>query len=448
MPENNAEQTRVVSRRTIFISKATPEDDEFVLWLGPRLEAAGYRVYADILTLHAGDRWRKELTRALQQRSIKMLLCCSDATLAKSGVQDEIGIAEDVAKELNDPRFIIPLRVSRYKKLLGIGELQYIDFTGSWAQGLRDLLETLASQRVPCEEERKTISPNWESYRTRQAIRIEERTETLTSNWLCVAEIPDAIRYFVPAGALVHPAMQEASRRAPFVSEVHHRGFFAFTAPEEVEEHFASAGKFVVESEQNVIDVIRNGSASPKVRPRGMRNIISSMFRQAWERFCRTQGLSEYAFVNQMCFFPNKDHIPLGKKITWRKQGGLRSSMLRNKSGGRVWQYGISALPALWPYPHFKLRARIVFATIADGGAGEIIASTRIQHQLRRTICKGWRNPHWHGRMMAFLKLVSGDSGTIDLPLSQTERIRLDSAPITHQAPFSVPDPDTSTVED
>jgi len=40
-----------------------------------------------------------------------MLLCCRDATLAKTGVQEEIGIAEDLTKELNDPRFIIPLRL-------------------------------------------------------------------------------------------------------------------------------------------------------------------------------------------------------------------------------------------------------------------------------------------------------------------------------------------------
>jgi len=31
-------------RETVFISKATPCDDEFVLWLAPRLEAAGYLV--------------------------------------------------------------------------------------------------------------------------------------------------------------------------------------------------------------------------------------------------------------------------------------------------------------------------------------------------------------------------------------------------------------------
>ncbi|MBK6289531.1 MAG: toll/interleukin-1 receptor domain-containing protein [Gammaproteobacteria bacterium] len=70
-------------RDVLFISKATPEDDEFVLWIAPRLEAAGYSVFADILSLEPGERWRKTLTNTLQDRAVKMLLCCRDVTLNK-----------------------------------------------------------------------------------------------------------------------------------------------------------------------------------------------------------------------------------------------------------------------------------------------------------------------------------------------------------------------------
>lgn len=38
-------------RDTIFLIKASPIDDEFALWLAPKLEAEGYRVFADLLTL-------------------------------------------------------------------------------------------------------------------------------------------------------------------------------------------------------------------------------------------------------------------------------------------------------------------------------------------------------------------------------------------------------------
>ncbi len=53
-------------RDTIFMLKATPIDDEFARWLGPKLETQGYRVFADILTLQPGDKLRRQINQALQ----------------------------------------------------------------------------------------------------------------------------------------------------------------------------------------------------------------------------------------------------------------------------------------------------------------------------------------------------------------------------------------------
>jgi TIR domain len=57
--ERVAPSTQPVStpleRDVVFISKATPGDDELALWLAPKLEAAGYKVFTDIRTLEPGD---------------------------------------------------------------------------------------------------------------------------------------------------------------------------------------------------------------------------------------------------------------------------------------------------------------------------------------------------------------------------------------------------------
>jgi len=211
----------------VFISKATPEDDEFVLWLAPRLEAAGYSVFADILTLEPGDRWRREITNTLQNKAVKMLLCCRDATLNKIGVQEEIGIASDLVKELKDPRFIIPLRLEPFKKLFGIGELQWVEFVGSWASGLHDLLETLEKQNVPCPADGAAINPNWENYRKRLGIKVEKSPEVLTSNWLRIASLPDTIRYYYPPGPINLDLMDNTCRGSTVPAEVYQRGFFS-----------------------------------------------------------------------------------------------------------------------------------------------------------------------------------------------------------------------------
>lgn len=246
-------------RSVVFISKATPGDDEFTLWLAPRLEAAGYAIFADILQLEPGDRWRKELTDTLQNRAVKMLLCCRDSTLASTGVQEEIGIAEDLAKSLNDRKFIIPLRLEQFRKLFGIGELQYIDFVRGWADGLGKLLAALKRQRVPCDNSKIQINPSWEIYRRRNAIAIRNEPERLTSNWLRIIEVPDLIRYYEPIGVVDRFAMYNACAAFRYPAEALPRGFLSFAASDEVNEAFATVGKFDVKHEINLQKFMDDG---------------------------------------------------------------------------------------------------------------------------------------------------------------------------------------------
>jgi len=425
------------AREIVFISKATPEDDEFVLWLAPRLEAAGYTVFADILTLEPGDRWRRQITETLQNKAVKMLLCCRDATLNKIGVQEEIGIASDVAKELKDPRFIVPLRLEPFKKLFGIGELQWVDFLGSWARGLHDLLDTLEKQNVP-RAEQAVINPNWENCRKRLAIKVEKKPEVLTSNWLRVASLPETIRYYSPPGPINLELMEQTCRESRRPAEVYQRGFFSFASPEEIAIDFADVAPFEIQSEHKLLDFIDSGSQLPDIEPRESKNLVFSMFRRAWENFCRSKGLYEYPFATQTAFHAGDSQTPLGKRISWGRQGKRRSSMLRNAAGGKVWQFGISATPAFWPYLHFKLKARVLFAELVSGNrAGAVIGDSAIQHRLRRTICKGWRNKQWHGRLMAFLELVSGETLCITVPLSCASAIILEDRPMLFTSPVT-----------
>jgi len=55
-------------RQALFISHASPEDNAFTIWLGAKLAAAGYEVWADILRLTGGDDWQRKLEDALRNR--------------------------------------------------------------------------------------------------------------------------------------------------------------------------------------------------------------------------------------------------------------------------------------------------------------------------------------------------------------------------------------------
>ncbi len=226
-----------IDRDLIFISKATPGDDQFVLWLAPCLEAAGYKVFADIFDLDAGDEWRGKLTAALQTRAIKMLLCCSDESLARRGVREEISIAEDLTKQLQDPNFIVPLKIRTFQKLFGIGGLQYVLFEGGWAKGLASLLKSLERQQVP-KAGGGIIQPEWYAYLRRRAVEIEAAPEVLTSNWLRVVGMPEKLNHLVPRNRAESALLRKLGASFEFPMAEFGDGFLTFANPLDLTEHF------------------------------------------------------------------------------------------------------------------------------------------------------------------------------------------------------------------
>lgn len=435
-------------RTTLFISKATPSDDEFVLWLAPKLEAAGYKVFADILTLEPGDRWRSVITSTLQQDAIKMLLCCRDTTLAAGGVLEEIDIAADLAKQLKDPRFTIPLRLEPYKKIFGIAGLQYIDFVRGWADGLEKLLAALKRQKVPCDAASATINPNWEVYRRRSAVALKNEPERLTSNWLRIVETPDVINYFEPSGAIDRDVLAHACGRTKFPTSLMQQGLVTFQSLDEVNIAFRDVGRFTLKHSVALTSFVSEGLAAAGIQRQDASNVIHSMMRQAWNAYCRERGFLEYQYSNAIGFHAGKDQIAIGKKLPWGRQGERRSSMLRNVAKGFVWQFGVTALPAFWPFPHFKLKSRVLFASMSGEEADIPVDDARKQHRLRRTVCKGWRNKQWYGRLLAFIELLSGDQSSITLHLGEAAVIRIEAAPLLFSSPVSTVLPDKFTDED
>lgn len=137
------------ARGALFISHASPEDNAFTLWLGAKLTALGYTVFADVLRLKGGDDWERILEDAIRNKAAKVLLAATPHGVQKQGVRNEIAIATQTGKKIGDPNFIVPLRLAPFEAPLQIAQAQYVDFSKSWATGLSDLLELLTEKRLP-----------------------------------------------------------------------------------------------------------------------------------------------------------------------------------------------------------------------------------------------------------------------------------------------------------
>jgi hypothetical protein len=71
---------------TIFISHATPEDNEFTIWLASRLELLGYKVWVDKNELLGGEVFWADIEDAIKNKAIKVLLVYSENIIDKENI--------------------------------------------------------------------------------------------------------------------------------------------------------------------------------------------------------------------------------------------------------------------------------------------------------------------------------------------------------------------------
>ncbi|WP_294642469.1 TIR domain-containing protein [uncultured Aureimonas sp.] len=436
-----------VERDMIFLIKATPLDDEFTLWLGPKLEAEGYRVFSDILTLQPGDRLRRQVNQALQHRAAKVLLVCREATLADRHVQDDLDIALEVATELGDPRFVIPLRLEQVRKVKGLGDTMPVDFVRGWGEGVASLVDALRRQKVPRSAGPTAIHPNWEAFRRRGAIPLVEEAERLTSNWLRVSEAPDVIRYYEGVGAIEGRMLDRAIEQFPYPCALQRSGFITFADQDEIDVAFASAGRFRLKHEIPLLEFVDGGFPKLGIQRQVASNLIVAMIKQAWSAFGKEKGFLEYRYSHAVGFHASADQVRTGQRVPWGRQGDHRSSMLRNVAKGHIWQFGVTAMPFLRPFWHLRLKARVLFSVDNGTPSGLDIDDPKKLHRLRRSICKGWRNKQWHGRMLAFIELMSGEGASLRLRLARDAELVIEAAPMLFTSPVSTALPDLLDAE-
>ena len=157
--------------------------------------ATGYEVWADVLRLNGGDDWQRKLEGALRDRAFKVLLVANQKSVTKQRVRNEIQIASDVGVKIQDPNFIIPLRLGPFDEPFLVAQAQYVDFSRGWAVGLHELLDLLETEyKVPRNGD-AAIAP-WLSLQSLHGKTLTERPERLISNWLRVRRLPEKMFYY------------------------------------------------------------------------------------------------------------------------------------------------------------------------------------------------------------------------------------------------------------
>lgn len=423
------------ARQAIFISHASPEDNAFTLWLGAKLAALGYEVWADVLRLRGGDDWQRKLEHALRERAAKVLLVANPRAVAKQGVRNEIQIASDVARKIGDQEFIIPLRLAPFEAPFLIAHAQYIDFQRGWAAGLTELLDVLGeTYKVP--QQGADQSAVWREVQLVHARTVSATPERLVSNWLAIEQLPTKLRFFEFRGGSERTA-QARIKDAPWPAVVFRRGFLTFARMDELQEHFGPSLPLKLEGECGLDGFLEDGWAEFNIARFDGRNKFSDLARQALESALRARGLKDFALSGfQTAWWGPQDVVPTGKvAFRWGDISGLRQIQGVSAKRRMNWHFGISVAVRTAPLRHVRVISRLIFT---EDGQKPFDDPAKM-HRLRRSFAKTWRNARWRDMLLAFLRWLADGGAEWRVPVTSDEALVLRLPPVTWIAPVSMP---------
>lgn len=419
-------------RTALFISHATPEDNHFVRWLGAKLTAMGYEVWADVMRLRGGSDWARELENALRQKAVKMLLVCTRNGVEKQGVRNEIEIGVGLSRKLEDPAFIIPLRLEPYEAPFRIAHAQYIDFKASWATGLAELSELLQENAIP----RGTSGPmqTWLETHSDGADKLVARGEPLLSNWLRVASVPKAVHYI--ESAVGAPLEQFQKRSLHYWPVVPYRaGVLSFAVPDAQGLMRPDLPGKAVASISSA-DFLDGGWPEIGIDVHTARRMFSDLGSQAFDLFCEDRGLTGHiGSGGKVGWWGDIKTAPTNMvRFDWGFRRGIRQIVGQSSKRGIHWHYALNAQLRTYPLWHFRLSPRLVFS---ENGL-DAISDPKRSHTLRRSFAKGWRNARWRDMLCAYLWWLGEGKAQLLLPVGEGETIFVTIPPMPFSCPVTV----------
>lgn len=429
-------------RSSIFISHATPEDNHFVRWLGAKLTAMGYEVWADVMRLKGGSDWSRILEDALRKKACKMLLVCTANGVEKPGVRAEIEMATIVARALGDDSFIIPLRLENYEAPFRIATAQYIDFKRSWATGFLELSELLQEIKVP--RGQPGAMQTWLESHADGSDHLQDRPEPLVSNWLQVRQLPKEVRYIeAPVGIKLSDFQNRDLHKWPVAA--HRAGVLTFAALDE-QRKGENTPPCQLAGTRPTSDFLDTGWEEIGIPPLQARRMMADLGTRAFENFCRSRGLKSYGGSGGRAnWWGDIKTLPLNKvKFDWPFRRGLRQIVGQSEKRAIHWHYAVNGQFRTGPIQHLRLSPRLVFSS----NGLDAIDDVKRNHQLRRSFAKGWRNARWRDMLCAYIWWLADGTSEIAIAVGPMEHIVVTVPPMQFGCPVSVPEGDEAAADE
>ncbi len=445
-------------RDAIFISHATPQDNEFSIWFASRLEMLGYKVWLDKNQLLGGERFWNTIQKGIN-RAIKELLVYSKnivdaAGNLKQGIEDEISYAKDQAWQDRLKDFIIPLHIddSGYGLVIGMPNINHVPFNKDWAEGLRILLKKLKADGVmPSSQPTSTFS-DWYANTYASNIQVEERNQTYFSSWLEFKHLPDFFYIYRYSTEKEAKEARELNDELP----INLNSNILTTFERELRQIQDTTNRlFDIEKRQperykvSIKELLTDISSDEEFPNHNQKiNAFRRLMLSVWNFIMRKRGMliyemsgKRYAYYKQV--YDSKHRLI---EITPSKnKKRSKKKAITGKHKNYIWHYALSARILTHPLVGYDLKSHIVFTT--DGK--DAINDEKLQHKLRRAKGKSMFNETWRDLIRAFIKSLKDSYGKIGCYVGYDDLYaELNDELVSFQSDYDYVDPNTPMTEE
>lgn len=425
-------------RKTIFISHAAPEDNDFTRWLSLQLISLGYTVWSDVIKLKGGEDWWKFIEQEIREKTIKFLLVLSSASNHKDGVLKELAVAQKVKKLLADDQFIVPLHIDKnlsYDDInIELNRLNSINFKLSWATGLSNLIELFEEHQVPKDSQNfQDVKELWNTV-VLHSKRVAHRSEIYASNWFPFVELPQKLRfhkfkYAIPKGYNVN--------RLPYPAVFYKDYLVTFAWCYDFMEELPGTVTYNSSDSEEVLaeDILSGNYDNHFIHNRDAKNIIVRLLNNAFDQSIAGKPVSSYQMSNKNSFWIKKGILEKDK---------FNKVQLIGKQKEKMWHFGISGNAKMFPERCFVINSHIWFTSDGEN----LIPEAGKQHAARRKQGKNWWNNDWRNKTHAFMQFLSEEDKTIWLHLGSQELAKISVDPILFESPVTYADPNKENLPD
>ncbi len=226
----------------------------------------------------------------------------------RSGVQNEISVADAVKKSLKDPDFIIPVRIDdiAFSDLpIQIHRLNAVDFTTGWGAKLAELVDTLTKAGVPrAVTDLSAEFDRWRQASVRSDVVVERGEEPLLTSIMPIIRLPEEVSFYEYDGE--NKKFEQALETVPHPYAMHNRLLVSFAAAHEIQAHLPPELTVSLRGTASFATFLEGKVTDPVGPQRRDANAWAvRMLRESFEAHLASRGLLRYvASAGTVMFFP------------------------------------------------------------------------------------------------------------------------------------------------